>query len=195
MVMHRHRTAMGLAAAATATATTSLTGCGFTPSPAAAPPLSPAVSSPTVTGPELAITAVRACPATAAGEVASAAPDSGRVLASPQPAAGLLCRYSGYSGVRADGPERLLASARLTTAQAQDIASLLSKLPAFYGTFACPEDTGARDIVLLTYAHQASVTVDVGLSGCGLVTNGWFSRMATPALDSALSARVGAPSS
>jgi hypothetical protein len=178
---------MGLAAAAA-----SLTGCGFTPSPAAAPPLSPAVSSPTVTGPELAITAVRACPATGGGEVVSAAPDSGRVLASPQPAAGLLCRYS---GVRADGPERLLASARLTTAQAQDIASLLSKLPTLYGTVACPDDTGARDIVLLTYAHQASVTVDVGLSGCGLVTNGWFSRVATPALDSALSARVGAPSS
>lgn len=186
--MHRSRAAVGLAAAVTAV---SLTGCGSSSS-SAAPPPSPSAPSPTVTGLRLTITAAHDCPMTARGEVVSAAPDSGRMLASPQPAAGMLCRYSGIEYSRI---EHLLASARLTAAQAQNIAALLSKLPALHGTVACPADNGARDLVVLTYTHQASAMIEVGLSGCGLVTNGWFSRVATHDLDSALAARVGGPSS
>ena len=89
----------------------------------------------------------------------------------------------------------MLASAHLGARQAGTIADLLTKLPVGHGTTACYNDDGARDVIVLTYAHQAAATVSADLSGCGGVTNGWFGRVSTTDLTSALSARVGAPSS
>jgi hypothetical protein len=69
---------------------------------------------------------------------------------------------------------------------------LLDRLPELGGTVACPNDSGARDIVALTYTNHASATVDAHLGGCGAVTNGWFGRISTANLRSALAARIGA---
>jgi hypothetical protein len=63
------------------------------------------------------------------------------------------------------------------------------------GPVVCPRDDGSADIIVLGYPHQASAMVQVSLSGCDVVTNGWFGRGSTSGLDGALAALVGRPSS
>jgi hypothetical protein len=157
-------------------------GCGSPPGPGNPAP------SPSSVGPRLVITKARGCPATMRGQLISHAPDSGSVLAPSRPTGGLVCRYS---SLNFHGGLRLLASARLSAAQARHLADLLSNLPASQGAVSCPADDGAADIIVLDYAHQTSAMVQAGLSGCGIVTNGWFGRGSTPDLDGDLAALAG----
>ena len=126
------------------------------------------------------------------GQLISQNPDSSTMLAPSGPSGGLVCRYSGLNW---KGQLHLLASARLTAFCARHLAALLSHLPVGpSGTVVCPRDDASADIIVLGYPHQASAMVQVSLSGCGTVTNGWFGRGSDPALTGALQALVGIPS-
>jgi hypothetical protein len=164
-------------------------GCS---SPPLGDPGNPA-PSPSSEGPRLIVTTASGCPALMHGQLISQNPHSSTELAPPDPDGGLVCRFSGLN-TEHDHRLHRLATARITAGQGSHLAVLLSQLPAgLRGAQSCPADDGTADIVVLDYRHQASAMIQVGLSGCDIVTNGWFGRIVDPGLKAALKTLVGAP--
>lgn len=125
--------------------------------------------------------ALRACPtrdrnvpiSRSAGATSSVVPMGARQV--------LLCRYSGLDsfpqpvrgafGLRDD----LLVTQRATVAS---LASQLNRLPVPPRVVACPADDGEAIVAIFRYRSGVANPVDVGLSGCTLVTNDHLTRCA-----------------
>jgi hypothetical protein len=98
------------------------------------------------------------------------------VLAPPGAGTIRLCRYS---GLNARPPLALVASRRLESRRlVRRLVREFDRLPALRGVVACPNDDLSQIIALLSYPAGRLVSINVGLSGCALVTNGSVHRTA-----------------
>jgi hypothetical protein len=96
-------------------------------------------------------------------------------LAPAGPAAIRLC---GYLGLNAH-PRLTLAASRLVSSRAvmNRLVGELDHLPRMAtGAINCPADDGSAIVALLTYPGGHRLTIRVGLTGCGVVTNGSMMR-------------------
>ncbi len=98
-------------------------------------------------------------------------PDADRTLVPGSPASVSLCRYLGRSG-----PALLRVLDRSTTLRGRDVTTLataLNKAPVWYldGAF-CPIDDGSLALAVFGYRDHRTLTVQIGLRGCGFTSNG-----------------------
>lgn len=163
--------------------TLALAGCTSTSNPKPKPsPVQTHVGSHTLT-----INATSGCPSVALGTVKSRGSKSSTIMAPRHPSGALACRYGAITATGA----HLISSARISASSADRIAALLDKLSVARGVVACPSDSGARDVVVFTYAGKPDAEVQIGLSGCQTVTNGHMSATATPSLANLLATTLG----
>lgn len=118
-----------------------------------------------------------ACPDTAPAQFPANSWSSARAeLAPAGPTEIRLCRYAGLNA----RPSRALTRTALITnsATVTGLVRGFDRLPSASGTFHCPLDDGSEIVALLTYPHERTVTISVGLRGCQTVTNGDLRRTA-----------------
>jgi hypothetical protein len=87
-----------------------------------------------------------------------------------------LCRYSGLNG----HPRlRLVRGVKRTRPRlVRRIVRRLDALQSPHGAYSCPADDGSEIVVHLAYRGGRRLTVDVGLTGCRIASNGRRSGMA-----------------
>jgi hypothetical protein len=110
--------------------------------------------------------------------LSSTTPSSGGALVPRGATSLLLCRYHGLNPTRT---ARRLARARLVTSGAR-IGSLTAEfdsLPKLGRGILCPLDDGSEIVATFRYPRARADVVDVGLTGCRVVSNGRLSRTAT----------------
>lgn len=98
-------------------------------------------------------------------------------MAPPGASAIRLCRYAGLTARRRFAliRSRLVRQGHLVTELLGEFDAL-PRLPR--GVINCPEDDRSQIVALLAYPGGHELTISVGLSGCGVVTNGGLLRTA-----------------
>lgn len=119
------------------------------------------------------------CPAKAPISEPSSAPDLAQMLVPPGARSVVLCRYHGLNPPALAGRLELerTVSSDVTVAR---LRSQLDALPAQgNGVVHCPMDDGSEILAIFAYAHTQPDPVEIGLSGCLLVSNGHLTRTAS----------------
>jgi hypothetical protein len=125
-------------------------------------------------GPRLHVTLANGCPVSDRHIVGVTNPGAyldREMLPSTRPTAGLVCSYDGLDG----RPFRLVEHRRLAATQAARAARAVRSVPLAHvdgGVTACPEDTGAATVLVLSYPAGNDVDVWGNVSGCESVANG-----------------------
>jgi len=123
------------------------------------------------------VTVSGACPPSDRGVTGVANPGAkltGRLLPPGRPTAGLRCQYDGLNG----HPWHLVATVRLTAAQARRAARSMARLPLSHTDGgipgSCPFDDLSYEVLALAYRGRPDVDLWVKLNGCGGVSNGYI---------------------
>lgn len=157
-------------------------------------PLDPRPLLDNAAGPRARVTLSTGCPTTDAHLVGVTNPGAGlttSLLPSAEPAAGLVCLYSGVGGFArpsAASGQTLVHQAELGTVAARRLADQVKALPLGHidgSVSGCPLDDGSYAIVVFSYKSLPDVDLWVALSGCGGVANGYI-RTGSGALAQAL---------
>lgn len=91
-----------------------------------------------------------------------------------QPTGGIICRYDGFNG----SPFHLTDQTDLDAAAAQALADQFAQLPLncqfCSGTYYCPFDDGAMNVVVFSYVGRPDVALWLKGNGCSTIANGFI---------------------
>lgn len=121
------------------------------------------------------------CPRSDRAPVVSRAPAARSMLVPPGASSLVICRYSGLNPPHGVHRFRLMAAG--TSTAPPTLAKFTSRLNALRpgrqgAAYSCPTDDGSALLAFFSYPSGPGVTVKVGLTGCGTITNGHVRRLA-----------------